>query len=163
MNKKAAAEFDFDSYGMGFLARHLHRLRVIISEQSDEVFVEMGVSVPSHCASLMLFLDECGGAPVMKTAEALGYSHQLVNQRIGILEKHECAAKYIDPDDRRRSLVRLTAAGRKQTRLVRKAMPLIDIGLRDALAPHDKKMQQHLIDVRESLLDSSLRIRARSG
>lgn len=161
MAKKSDLKFDFEDYGMTFFARDLHRLRIVISEQSDDIFDEAGASIPSHCASLILILDDYDEAPVMKLAAALGYSHQLLNQRIKILEKNGCVRKHLDPNDRRRTLVSLTKHGRSEAAKVRNALPIIDAGIRNAVLKHNADIQQTVKNVRLALLASSLSDRAR--
>jgi len=163
MATNTALKFNFDAYGMTFFARHLHRLRVVISDQSDTIFEQAGITVPAHCASVMLLLAEHEETPVMKLADALGYSHQLLIQRITLLEKHGCVRKYKDPSDRRKSLVSLSKRGRNEVRKVQEALPIIDAGIRDVLSGDDGDLQQKIRDVRLALLKSPLSERGRAG
>lgn len=156
LKNRSDTEFDFDSYGMTFLARHLHRLRVVISDQSDEIFEDAGIIVPSHCSSLVLLLEEQKEVAIVKIANALGYSHQLVNQRVAILEELACVQKVQDPGDRRRSLVQLTRKGRSEAKKMRAALQRIDAGIQDVLSDLDVDLPTRLVDLRASLLSRSL-------
>ena len=163
MTSEPDLKFDFEDYGMAFFARDLHQLRVVISEQSDSVFEAAGTGIPSHCASLILILDKYDEAPVMKLAAALGYSHQLLNQRITILEKSGCVRKHQDPNDRRRTLVSLSKHGQSEAAKVRNALPVIDAGIKDVVSEYNNDVQQIVKDVRLALLASSLFERGRAS
>lgn len=151
--------FDFDTFGVAFLARDLHRLRVLISEQSDRVFAASGVEFPSHCSSVVQYLAQEDEAAVMTMAAALGYSHQLVMQRLNILSKRELVRRYKDPDDQRRTLVSLTRKGRSAARKLSKVLQRIDLSLSSALADVDTELQEKVRRLRGSLLDVPLQER----
>lgn len=156
MAKKSGLQFDFDEYGMTFLAGHLHRLRILISAQSDAVFHEFDIDIPSHCASLILLIEQHKRAPVMAMADALGYSHQLIIQRLAILEKQKCILKYQDDVDRRRSIVTLTKRGRGQAKKVSSALVVINSGIRDLFSESGVNLQQSVRKARQLLLAHSL-------
>lgn len=151
MNKNDEYSFDFNDYGMTFLARYLHRLRVAISEQSDEVFESAGLTVPSHCSSLLLLLEQHGRAPITRLADALGYSHQLVNQRLAILQKHRFIRRSKDPNDRRRTLVVLTKRGLEEAAKAKVALRRIDRGLQHLIDEIDVDLKRLLEAARVSL------------
>lgn len=154
--------FNFDDYGLTFLARHLHRLRVVISEQSDAIFAQEDISVPSHCSSLIVFLHEHGEISVMKIANALGYSHQLVMQRIALLQMQNLVSKRRDPTDRRRSLISLNSTGQLEAKRVLTALPIIDAGIASVLSEVESRLQDELPYIREALLQRSLSERGRA-
>lgn len=163
MARRGDLQFDFEQYGMTFLAGQLHRLRVLISSQSDAIFEESGISVPSHCASLMLLLEQHDEAPVMSIADALGYSHQLITQRLSILEKHGFLRKFQDSVDRRRSVVTLTTHGRKEAKKIHNALRIVDAGLRNVTAETSVDLQHSVDEVSELLGEQSLSVRGRAA
>lgn len=148
--------FDFDTFGATFLARDLHRLRVLISDQSDRVFEASGVDFPSHCASVVLYLERADEASVMTLAAVLGYSHQLVMQRLNILTRRELVRRYKDPGDRRRTLVSLTKKGRAQARKLGQVLQRIDEGLSAALSDVDPDLQGKVRRLGETLRQTPL-------
>lgn len=156
MNKTNELQFDFDEYGMTFLARYLHRLRIVISEQSDEVFDAAGLTVPSHCSSLILLLEQNGKSPITHLADTLGYSHQLINQRVAILERNRCIRRSRDPNDRRRSLVSLSKRGLEQATKARAALRSIDKALQSLVDEIGVDLKVVLQQARRSLIETRI-------
>lgn len=107
-----------------FLAMYLHRLRKLITSQTDQLFEEKGVLVPSSCVSVMLYLLENKKASITELSEKLGYSHQLINQRLAILLEMTLISKTADPRDRRRSRITLTRRGANQARKLLELLPV---------------------------------------
>lgn len=160
VTKKALPKFDFDSYGSAFLARNFHKVRALLSEQSDDIFKEVGASIPSHCASLVLFLHDNKQAPVMKIAAALDYSYQLINQRLAILEKQGCVEKFPDPADRRRTLVTLSKRGKNEVTKIRRALKIIDCGIDNLLFEMNVNLLQDSARAANALMSTPLSRRA---
>jgi len=104
--------FDFDAYGSAFFTMRLHRLRVLLTEQCDIAFLKQGVVSPSPCTSVVLFLAERGGASIAQISRATGYSHQLVNQRLALLEELGLSQRLADPHDKRKCTMELTRRGK---------------------------------------------------
>lgn len=117
-------KFDYDKHENAFLAMRLHRLRTLITEQSDRLFETAGLMVPSPCISVMLFLLEYSPASIRQVADGLGYSHQLINQRLVQLEQLQYVRRLDDVRDRRKCLITLTADGKNQAAIVRDYLPL---------------------------------------
>lgn len=160
MKKSSDVIFNFDAFEVTFLARYLHRLRVLISQQSDEVFAQHNVTVPSHCASLMLLLHEHEEMPITVIANALGYSHQLILQRLGILEKAGCIRRFEDPEDRRRRLVRLTRLGMREAEKIEIALKVINVGLRSVMDDVGGNLQDAAQRAEAGLMAKSISLRA---
>ena len=117
--------FDYDRFGSAFVDMRLHRLRVLITEQSDELFRERGIEASSAAASVLLLLLERQHASITQIADALGYSHQLINHRLKQLESLGQITRITDTRDRRKWLVKLTAKGRTEAQKVAETLPLI--------------------------------------
>lgn len=118
-------DFDFQRYGSAFLDKYLHGLRVLITDQSDRLFEFHDIRAPSPCISVVLFLDERRRANITQIASALGYSHQLINQRLSQLERLKLVRRYRDVKDRRKSLLTLTPAGKAEAEKMRSLLPRI--------------------------------------
>ena len=125
MASDPATRFDFTAWGSAFVDARLHKLRETITRQSDLLFQEQGVEIPSSCTSVVLFLAPERRASIAQIADALGYSHQLINQRLAQLEAQAFVERRSDQRDRRRRLIALTAAGRRQAQLLEALLPRV--------------------------------------
>ncbi len=101
-----------------FLGHLANRLDTLIGQQTRTIFSEAGAKTPPRSASVMLFLLKLGDASIADMARRDGQSHQLVASRIGPLETLGLIEVVADPDDDRRKLCRLTAAGREDALIV---------------------------------------------
>ncbi len=117
--------FDYDRFGAAFLDMRLHRLRCLITTQTDALVAERGIRVPSPCFSVVVFLQDHPDATLTLLSNELGYSPQLIAQRVAQLETARLLKRKPDTRDRRRMLVSLTASGRRQARKVAQLMPMI--------------------------------------
>ena len=143
--------FDYDRYGNAFVDRRLHKLRVLITEQSDEVFVERGITAPSACVSVILFLQDKGNGSIAQIAEALGYSHQLINHRLQQLEKAGFTTRFADPRDKRKWRIKLTTRGLREAERVEEALPLIARAFDDLFSDLDVDLTLKLKDLHSAL------------
>jgi len=159
MAKYDRKQFNFDEYGTAFFDAHLHRLRVLISAQCDEIFKAHDIKVPSMSASMVLFLENSTGEPVGVIADALDYSHQLINKRIAILERLGCLRRRQDKVDKRRSIVVLTKRGKAEAKKVREALRIIDLGIEDAFTEANMDLQRSVQNMQQYLLARSLSVR----
>ena len=100
--------------GLVFLGRAVERLSVLIAEQSKKVFVEMGIIIPVRSCSLMTVLAALDTASATDLARELGYSHQLVIQKIPKLVRLGLIQYRPDEADARRRIFHLTDEGIRQ-------------------------------------------------
>ena len=101
-----------------FLGRRTEQLSLLIEEQAIPVFEELGIIVPVRSCSLVTALAELEVASAADLAKHLGQSHQLVLQKIPALTRLKLLDRHNDPEDKRRKVFRLTAAGEKQIALL---------------------------------------------
>tara|TARA_R110001599_G_scaffold261690_1_gene462105 strand:+ start:1955 stop:2440 length:486 start_codon:yes stop_codon:yes gene_type:complete len=97
-----------------FLGRAIERLSVLIAEQSEEVFGNMGIVIPVRSCSLIQVLAELKMATASDLARELGQSHQLIMQKIPKLLRLGLIAFQPDKDDARKKIYYLTADGAEQ-------------------------------------------------
>ena len=119
------SKFQYETHGNVFLARRLHKLRELITDQSDEVFIIEGITAPSHTVSVLLYLGQVKDSSISKVADRLGYSHQLINHRLLQLMEMGFIERLQVPRDRRRCLVSLTQKGKSEVHKVESALPKI--------------------------------------
>jgi DNA-binding MarR family transcriptional regulator len=148
--------FDYDEYGNAFVDMRLHRLRVLITEQCDDLFLERGISAPSAAVSVLLFLSQKGHANITQIANALSYSHQLINHRLGQLEKAGFIQRFADVRDKRRWLIKLTAIGRKEARKIDQALPEIAHAFDDLFEKLGVDLSRTLNEIHKSLSRETL-------
>jgi DNA-binding MarR family transcriptional regulator len=108
--------------GPAFLAHLLRRLSDDLVEGDKLWHAELGVSTPPKTTSTMLALDERGSLSVTELAALLRQSHPLVIQWIKALSAEGLVETVRDREDRRRSLVSLTAKGRAEMPKLRRAI-----------------------------------------
>jgi DNA-binding MarR family transcriptional regulator len=103
----------FDSYGPAFLGLQLLRLYEQVDRAGDLALEVSSVDVPSRIASSLVYLKHHGPTSVAELARALGTSHQLASQRVATLVENNLITKVADRNDRRSTLLRLSAKGRR--------------------------------------------------
>jgi len=116
-------KFDYQPHGAAFFDRHLHKLRELITLQSDELFSALGISTPSPAVSTLLYLLANGSASIARLSDDLGYSHQLISQRLAQLSDMGFIERSADPRDKRKKLIKLTRRGRNEAQRVDDALP----------------------------------------
>ena len=127
----------------GFL---LARLGIGFKAESMEEFEGSGFSAYQY--GILALLDEGARKTQWAIADALRYDPSQLVALLDGLEEHGLIERKRDPDDRRRHLVTLTPAGRKQLAAFRKLVRKLED---DFLAPLDE-------DERAALHDLLLRI-----
>lgn len=108
--------------GPAFLAHLLRRISDELVRGADDWSPEAGVSAPPRTTSTLLALDEYGPSGVVELAKLLRQSHPLVITWIKQLRDHGLIKTRTDADDRRRTVVALTAKGEAEVRQIRKAL-----------------------------------------
>jgi DNA-binding MarR family transcriptional regulator len=155
-------EFNFDSYGSAFLAMRLHRLRVLITAQSDELFLEQGVVVPSHCVSVVLLVARKNRVSIAQIADMLGYSHQLINQRLSQLEAMSLTKRRDHVRDKRKCMIELTAKGRREAAALEATLPLASRAFEEMFLEIGIDLERALRAATEALAARSLGARVAS-
>lgn len=107
------------------LGKRADELSLLIERQIEPIFAELGIAIPVRSCSLMLFLEQANGASAADLAKGLGHSHQLVLQKIPVLQRRDLIERHNDPEDRRRRIFLLTEAGQEQVMLLKQSFPTI--------------------------------------
>ena len=108
--------------GMPFLAHLLRRVSDRMVADATEFYARAGITAPARTASTLLLLAEKGPQSITGLADTLRQSHPLVITWVRQLRKLGFVAVAADPADGRRTMVSLTAAGRKETRRMAEAL-----------------------------------------
>lgn len=130
--------------GPAFLAHLLRRLADELVNGAAEWYPTANVSAPPRTISTLLALDEHGALGVTELAALLRQSHPLVIVWIKELSALSLVASGADPDDGRRTLVRLTGKGRRELANVRKALVTMEQASAELLALGGKRTWQAL-------------------
>jgi DNA-binding MarR family transcriptional regulator len=112
--------------GPAFLAHLLRRLSDELVQGAALWYPTVGVTAPPRTISTLLALDDLGPLGVTELASLLRQSHPLVITWIRELTSLSFVAAKADPQDRRRSLITLTAQGRTQVDRVRAALVVME-------------------------------------
>jgi DNA-binding MarR family transcriptional regulator len=99
------------SLGPAFLPHMLRRLSDLMVDGGTEWTKQNPAMPPLRTHSTMFALEQNGQLSVTQLAALLRQSHPLVLQWVGALEKRGLVERHCDPQDRRRTMLRLTANG----------------------------------------------------
>jgi DNA-binding MarR family transcriptional regulator len=108
--------------GPAFLAHLLWRLGGELVQGAAVWYPTVGVTAPPRTISTLLALDDHGSLGVTELAGLVRQSHPLVIVWIKELSRLSLVTSRTDRADKRRTLVSLTAKGRKELLNVRKAL-----------------------------------------
>lgn len=152
--------FDYDRYGSAFVDMRLHKLRSLMTSQFDILFEEHGIQIPSACVSVILFLAHGHRASIAQIAESTGYSHQLISQRLSLLESLSLAKRVQDPRDGRKWLIALTKKGRVQAERVEDFLSIARHVVDDLFVEIDVDLDRVLIAASDAMKRKPLSVRA---
>lgn len=99
------------SLGPAFLPHMLRRLSDLMVDGGTEWTNRNPAVPPLRTHSTMFALEEKGQLSVTQLATLLRQSHPLALQWVGALEKRGLVERHSDPEDRRRTMLGLTAKG----------------------------------------------------
>jgi DNA-binding MarR family transcriptional regulator len=108
--------------GPAFLAHLLRRLADELIQGAADWYPTVGVTAPPRTISTLLALNEHGPLGVTELASLLRQTHPLVITWIKELTRLSLVTSKADRTDGRRTLVSLTARGRKEIVTIRKAL-----------------------------------------
>jgi DNA-binding MarR family transcriptional regulator len=114
-----------------FIAHMADRLNTLICVQTGEMLKKAGAVTPIRCVSAMIYLLKRGPASLADIADTDGQSHQLVSSRVAPLEELGLVTRTDDPNDARRKLLKLTAKGKADAKLLEKLCRDIASALED--------------------------------
>lgn len=112
--------------GLPFMAHMLRRMSDTLVAGAGEWEAEIGIRAQPRTASTLQLLDREGPRAVTDIAARLKQSHPLIITWLRHLEDEGFVRTMQDPADRRRTLVSLTASGRKEARRMREASDVIE-------------------------------------
>jgi len=122
-NEEAEDSEDFiRRHGPAYLAHLLRRLSDELVRGADAWYPEVGVTAPPRTTSTLLALDEYGPLGVTEISNLLRQSHPLVITWIKQLRAQGLVRTRTDKQDRRRTVIVLTAKGVDEIRPLRKAL-----------------------------------------
>lgn len=101
-----------------FVGARIQSLSDLIIEQGGAMLESKGLRTNPRSVSIILVLYKYGPLPLTKLSEHLNQVHQLTAQRLGYIEKAGLVQRKPDPEDARRSVLHLTAKGRKEAVLL---------------------------------------------
>ncbi len=148
--------FNYVQYGNAFLDMRLHQLRVLLTEQTDDIFEKNGIAVASSSVSVVLFLFENSSGSAAKLASSLGYSHQLISHRITQLEAASLVERFPDDQDRRKSVIKLTPLGKKEAKKIKKILPAVAYAIDSALGSSNLNLSAKLADLHQTFVQTSI-------
>lgn len=101
-----------------FLAKSVFDLHNLIQAQSAELYTEKEMGFPVWASSTILLLSKVDTASIMEISKDLNLSHQLASQRIKAMLNLELVEGLKDPNDKRRTLYKLTPNGLKKSKIL---------------------------------------------
>jgi len=151
----------FDAYGPAFLGQQLLRLNEVIDRGGARVLAQIPSHFPAQVASLLVLLEHKGPCNTTNLAREVGVSHQLISQRLRILQKQALITRVVDTSDMRRTLIRLTAKGRSAANEVEAACKAGEAAYRVLFEETGVDLFACVIKVRKALEERSLDLRIR--
>ena len=114
--------------------RAIEKFQDVALQQTENVFEQAGVLVPVRSCSLVLAIKTLDNPAATDLAQRLGYSHQLVLQKIPKLQKLGLIVATRDPDDARRRMFALTDLGQTQAELLETVLPAFTVAYEQLFA-----------------------------
>lgn len=107
--------FDLPLAKRAFLGKALTELLNCLHAQAEVVYRDNGVIIPAVGSSTLLTLYRLGPLSLADIAAIVKHPHQTIAQHLARFAKLGLTRKTLDPNDRRRSEISLTDAGRDQS------------------------------------------------
>ncbi len=101
------------------LSARMKRLSDRMVREAHALYRELELGIEPNWYLVFLLLDEGARRSVTEIAAALGWSHPSVVSLTGDMQKAGYIALEGDPDDRRRTLLKLSASGRARLKAAR--------------------------------------------
>ncbi len=102
-----------ESLGILTLAHRFKRMMQRLMDESAEIHRELGLGIKPRWGSTLLLLEAEGPLTVTEVAERLGLAHPSVVQSLEDMAGMGLVRRSKDPDDGRRSVLSLSAKGRR--------------------------------------------------
>jgi DNA-binding MarR family transcriptional regulator len=137
--------------GPAFLAHLLRRISDELVEADRLWHLEQGIANAPRTSSTLLALDQKGPLSVTELAAILRQSHQLAQQWVADLRARGLIKAATDPGDARRSVISLTAKGRKEVDKLKRAIEPIEQATREMLEEISEGLYDSLWDIESAL------------
>ncbi|WP_426563247.1 MarR family winged helix-turn-helix transcriptional regulator [Angustibacter sp. McL0619] len=111
-------------------------------------FEAHGAGLRSYHYRLLASLEEQGAASQADLGRSTGIDRSDVTAAINELERRDLVARSVDPDDRRRNVVSITKAGRKQLRVLDRVLSEVQ---QQVLAPLTQKERRQFVKLMRRL------------
>lgn len=145
-----------------FIANLLDRTSTLISAQGESLLLDAGITFPSRASSAVLLIGERGSASTADIAAALELPHQLATQRVELLLNLGIFNRIDDPQDKRRKILKLTAKGAKELKLLNRALDDANHAFEALFDEIECDLQNVLERTISALLEQSVLDRVRS-
>lgn len=139
------------SLGPAFLAHLLRRISDDLVEADRLWHVEQGIANAPRTSSTLLALDRKDALSVTELAVLIRQSHQLAQQWVADLRARGLVKTAPDPGDARRSLISLTAKGRKEVGKLKRAIEPIEEATRGMLEEISQGLYEAVWDIESAL------------
>lgn len=142
-----------------FTANILRRLSDQITAQGEVMLRDAGLEFPARAVSAVLLIGEQGAISAADIALALDQPHQLVTQRIDLLDGLGLIERRSDPQDRRRKSLALTSKGVEQYQILTPLLAAADQAFEKLFAEIECDLRDVAKRALRALDDSPLNLR----
>ena len=139
--------------GVIWMPHILRRLANRFMEACDAAFPELGIIVPPRAVSTVHLLYDQGPKSVTEIAGVTGQSHPLINAHIKHLKALGLVTLSRDRQDRRRTIVALTAKGQDQAQRLLDVRPTFVAAYRQLMLETDADIFDALWRIEAALIE----------
>ncbi|QDU59277.1 putative N-acetyltransferase YsnE [Planctomycetes bacterium Pan216] len=151
------------SWGLLCMGSRLRRLYDRIVPDVTAIYRRHAIAFEPRWFPLFRLIADRGEASVMEASERLGVSHPLVSRTARELEQAGLVSLHVDPSDRRRKRMTLTAQGGEMLERMRPVWAEMSLAIADLLGDDAERLLTLVHQAEESLTKSSLQERTVSS
>ena len=123
-----------DVLGRGYMNLVVRRIAQKIADAGDAYLTQTGASLSARSTSALAVIARGEGVTVSEISRALGYSHQAVAKSVAAMERAGLVSSQACPQDNRKRILSLTAAGQAEADVVQQLAEAAEIALGEAFA-----------------------------